>query len=391
MNQNKFTTWPVYAEEEVEAVARVLQSGKVNYWTGDECRNFESEFSAYCGVSYGVALANGTVALELALRALGVGLGDEVIVTSRTFFASVSAIVMIGAIPVFADIDRDSQNITVETIGRVITPKSRAIIAVHLAGWPCDMEPIMALAQQYNLKVIEDCAQAHGAIYNGQKIGSLGHAAAFSFCQDKIISTGGEGGMLLTNDKAVWRSAWEFKDHGKSWDAVYSYEHPPGFRWQIESFGTNWRMTEMQAAIGRIQLKKLDSWIEGRQQKSKRFDDALSKLSLFRVVNTPSSISHARYKYYTFVNEGALKHGWNRNRIVEGLRSQEIPAMAGSCSEVYREKAFEGSESAPRQRLSVAEELGRTALMLPVDPTVSMESVTRAIEVLEGIAEEVAL
>ena len=390
MGENHFTSWPVYAEDEIKATQQVLLSGKVNYWTGDIGRQFEREFADYCGVGHGIALANGTVALELALQALGIGPGDEVIVTPRTFIASVSAIVMVGATPVFADVDRDSQNITAETIKPVITSRTRAIIAVHLAGWPCDMESIMPLAEQHGLKVVEDCAQAHGATYNGYKVGSFGHMAAFSFCQDKIISTGGEGGMLVTNDEALWRRAWEFKDHGKSWDAIYNRQHPPGFRWLHESFGTNWRMTEMQAAIGRLQLQKLDNWMEGRNWKSQKLDEALSLLPVFRIPKVPEYIGHARYKYYAFVNEAILEDGWSRNKIVECLREAGLPVMAGSCSEVYREKAFEGSGFTPEARLPVAQELGRTAIMLPVDPTVSMESISWAIEQLQQTAGEAA-
>src|SRR5208282_1519874 len=261
-----FPSWPYFEADEIEAAASVLRSGKVNYWTGDLGRRFEDEFAAYVGCRHAVALSNGTVALELALHALGVGAEDEVITTSRTFIASASCAVMRGARPVLADVDRDSQNITAETIRAALSPRTKAIIAVHLAGWPCDMDPILRLAGERGLKVIEDCAQALGATYKGRPVGSMGDAAAFSFCQDKIMTTGGEGGMMTTHNEEVWKRAWSFKDHGKSYDAVHRRAHPPGFRWLHESFGTNWRMTEMQSAIGRVALRKVAAWVEIRRR-----------------------------------------------------------------------------------------------------------------------------
>src|SRR5580698_293939 len=308
-----FAPWPYFEADEIEAATAVLRSGKVNYWTGQEGREFEREFAASVGAKYAVCLANGTVALELALQALGIGRGDEVITTSRTFIASASCVVMRGARPVCVDVDSDSQNITVETIRRAITPRTRAIIAVHLAGWPCDMDEIMQLAAEHDLRVIEDCAQAQGATYKGRPVGSLGHVAAFSFCQDKIMTTGGEGGMLTTNDAEVWERAWSFKDHGKSYDAVYNQEHGEGFRWLHESFGTNWRMTEIQAAIGRVALRKLPGWIEMRRHYASMLTRSFSRIPGLRVPRPSPDFGHAYYKYYTFVRREALCRGWNRD------------------------------------------------------------------------------
>ena len=266
IGQRRFSSWPHYDEDEVTAAMRVLQSGRVNYWTGQEGRQFEQEYAALVGAKYAVALMNGSVALEASLVALGMAPGDEVVVTSRTFIASASCVIMRGGRPVMADVDPVSQNITAETIAAALTPRTKGIIAVHLAGWPCDMDPIMNLAREKGLWVVEDCAQANGAIYKGRQVGSMGDVAAFSFCQDKIITTGGEGGMVTTNRHDIWDKIWSYKDHGKSFDAVYYREHPPGFRWLHESFGTNWRMTEMQAAIGRVQLRKLPQWLTLRRR-----------------------------------------------------------------------------------------------------------------------------
>jgi len=232
-----FAPWPSFAADELAAVEAVLRSGQVNYWTGDEGRAFEREFAAWCGSPYAVALANGTVAIDLALKLLHIGPGDEVIVTPRTFLASATCIVNAGARPVFADVDRDSQNITAETIAPTLSKRTRAIECVHLAGWPCEMDGILALAKDRGLAVIEDCAQAVGAKYRGRSVGTFGEAAAWSFCQDKIMTTGGEGGMLSTSERALWSAAWSYKDHGKSWEAVYEREHPIGFKWLHEVFG----------------------------------------------------------------------------------------------------------------------------------------------------------
>ncbi|MBK5275234.1 MAG: DegT/DnrJ/EryC1/StrS family aminotransferase [Desulfuromonadales bacterium] len=377
-----FAPWPYFDLDEIEAAAAPLCSGKVNYWTGTEGREFEKEFASFTGCKHAIALTNGTVALELALYALGVGFGDEVIVTCRTFIASASCIVMRGATPVFADVDSVSQNITADTIRPHITSRTKAIICVHLAGWPCDMDPILDLAREYGIKVIEDCAQAHGAAYKGRPVGSLGDVAAFSFCQDKIMTTGGEGGMLTTNDEQLWRKAWEFKDHGKSYDAVYNCQHPLGFSWLHESFGTNWRITEMQSAIGRVQLLKLPEWTRKRQYHASILSDVLSLIPALRVTSFPPEIAHAYYKYYTFIRPDFLKVDWNRDRIIDAVIAEGIPCFSGSCSEIYQEKAFINAGLHPTRRLPVARVLGETSLMFLVHPTLSsndMNDMSRAI------------
>lgn len=385
MLNSGFSPWPSYTEEEAEAVKRVLLSNKVNYWTGAECREFEREFAQWCGTEYAVAVANGTLALDLALKALKIGPGDDVVVTPRTFIASVSSIVNAGARPIFADVDRDSQNITAETIAAVLTPNTKAIICVHLAGWPCEMDPIMDLAEEHGLYVIEDCAQAHGAKYKGRPVGSIGHIGAWSFCQDKIMTTGGEGGMVTTNDRALWSAMWSYKDHGKSWEAVYEREHPPGFRWVHDSFGTNWRMTEMQAAIGRIQLKRMPEWHQQRKRNSSQLADAVRPYGAVRVPLHPDYIEHAAYKFYMFVQLDGVGLGWNRDRIATELTKQGIPVFQGSCSEVYLEQAFEDTGFRPAQRLLNARELGETSLMLVVHPTLRKEEMERMIQGLNEV------
>lgn len=366
-----FAPWPFFDEDEVDAAGRVLRSGKVNYWTGQEGRLFEQEFAAFAGCRYAVAIANGSVALELALYALDIGPGDEVIVTPRTFVASASAVVLRGAKPVFADVDPDSGNITAETARAVLTPKTKAIIVVHLGGWPCEMDPILQLAREHGLKVIEDCAQAHGATYQGRPVGCLGDVAAWSFCQDKIITTAGEGGMLTTNDPQIWERAWSYKDHGKSYEAVYHREHPPGYRWLHESFGTNWRMTEVQAAIGRVALPKVPRWVEIRRRYAEYLAERFQRIPGLRVPMPPAHIGHAYYRFYAYVQPEMLKPGWDRDRIMMEVNQRGVPCFVGTCSEVYREKAFIEARLAPVERLPIAKRLGETALAFLVHPTLS--------------------
>lgn len=388
MLNTEFSPWPSFSEEEANAARNVILSNKVNYWTGVECRQFEREFAGWAGTKHAIALANGTVALDLSLLALGVGQGDEVIVTPRTFLASVSSIVNVGAIPVFAEVDRDSQNITAETIRAVLTTKTKAIICVHLAGWPCDMDPIMELATKHRLKVIEDCAQAHGAIYKGRTVGSIGHVGAWSFCQDKIMTTGGEGGMVTTNDEALWSRMWSYKDHGKSWEAVYEREHAPGFRWLHDSFGTNWRMMEVQAVIGRIQLHRMASWHKVRLANSQKIWSAARKHVGLRVPEVPESMIHACYKCYVFVEPKKLKADWNRDRVLAEIMARGVPCFTGSCSEVYLEKAFAGTGWQPEIRLPVAKELGETSLMFLVHPTLTENEINKTCEVIEQVMTE---
>jgi dTDP-4-amino-4,6-dideoxygalactose transaminase len=379
-----FAPWPSVSPEEVEVVNAVLRSGKLNYWTGEQGRRFETEFADLVGCRRAVAVANGTVALELALHALGVGKGDEVVVPSRTFIASASCVVMRGATPVFADIDRVSQNITADTIRPVLSRRTKAVIAVHLAGWPCDMNSILALAREHGIKVVEDCAQAHGATYKDRYIGSLGDVAAFSFCQDKIMSTGGEGGMVTTNDEEVWERAWSYKDHGKSYRAVAAPALSPGFRWVHESFGTNWRLTEIQSAIGRVLIKKLPDYLKCRRRNANILTESFLKLPSLRVTVPPEDIGHAYYKYYVFVRPELLRPGWDRNRILQAVVAEGVPCFSGSCSEIYLEKAVP-TQLRPAKRLRVARELAETSLLFLVHPTLSAQDMLDIVAAVQKV------
>lgn len=387
MLNTPFSPWPSFTEEEADAVRDVILSNKVNYWTGQEGREFEREFAAWSDSKHAIALGNGTLALDLALKALAIGAGDEVIVTPRTFLASVSSVVTAGAIPVFADVDLNSQNIEADEIEKVLTNKTKAVIVVHLAGMPADMDSIMALSKKHSFYVIEDCAQAHGAKYKSRSVGSIGHVGCWSFCQDKIMTTGGEGGMVATSSQSLWKKMWSYKDHGKSWDAIYNKDHPPGFRWLHESFGTNWRMTEMQAVIGRIQLKRMPEWTRKRQENGAAIDAAVKDFSLVRTVIVPENIEHAEYKHYLFVEPEYLKNGWTRDRMVEEISALGVPCFQGSCSEVYLEKAFEGTGWCPKNRLSNAKELGETSLMFLVHPTLTEGEITKTCMAIKSVVQ----
>ncbi|HHT0594188.1 TPA: DegT/DnrJ/EryC1/StrS family aminotransferase [Legionella anisa] len=385
MLNTDFSPWPCYTELEAEVIQRVLLSNKVNYWTGNECREFEKEFAAWANVKYAVALANGTIALDAALQAINLQAGDEVVVTSRGFIASASSIVKNGGIPVFADVDENSQNITAESIRAVLTERTKAIICVHLAGWPCDMDPILDLANELGLFVIEDCAQAHGAKYKGRPVGSLGHIGAWSFCQDKIITTGGEGGMVTTNDYELWSAMWSYKDHGKSYQAIYQSQKQPEFNWVHHGFGTNGRMTELQAAIGRLQLQKMPIWHQQRLANAKRIWNVALGLKGLRVPIIPDDITHAAYKCYVFVDEKQLAPGWKRLRILEEINAQGVPCFYGSCSEIYLEKAFDNTNWRPANRLPVAKRLGETSLMFLVHPNLLISEIEKTTRVLKEV------
>lgn len=367
--------WPFYDDEQIESVERVLRSGRVNYWTGDVCRQFEQAYAQSLGVPHAIAVANGTNAIELALETFDIGPGDEVIVPCRTFLATASSVVTRGARPIFADVDPLSQNICADTIAPLINRRTRAIIVVHLAGWPCDMDPILDLARPRGIQVIEDCAQAHGAYDKGRPVGSIGDAGCFSFCQDKIITTGGEGGLTTFHDEALWKKAWSYKDHGKGWDTVYQTEHTGIFRWLHDSIGTNWRLTEMQAALGNIQLSRLPQWVQIRRRNAEILTRSMTECDLVTIPAPPATQYHSYYKFYAFIEPGRLAAGWSRDRIVRELQARGVPSGVGTCSEIYREQAFQRAGLAPDEPCLVSRSLGERSLMFVVHPTLESEHI----------------
>ena len=391
MLNTQFSPWPSYSEEEAEAAKNVILSNQVNYWTGELCKRFEFEFAKMVGVDYAISVSNGTVALELALRALGVQAGDEVIVPSRTFVADASVVASIGATPIFTDVELDSGNICHKSIEKNITSNTKAIICVHLAGWPCAMEEIMALAEKHNLFVVEDCAQAHGAMLNGQPVGSFGHVSCWSFCQDKIITTGGEGGMVVTNCDSLFQFMWSYKDHGKDYNLINNTPSEiPGFKWLHSSLGSNFRMTEVQAAIGLLQLKKLDKWIERRNHIAAKLRSTFSQFDFLDCPEYPNNILHAQYKLYTYVNLDKAPQDVTRSSILLEMLSHGIPCFEGACSEVYLEKVFESSQIVPVNRLPNAKKLGDISLMFLVHPSLTDEEVGYMCETIKSVLRKVS-
>lgn len=332
-------------------------------------------------------MANGSLALSAAYLAVGLGQGDELITTPRTFIATASSAVLLGAKPKFADVDIDSGSITPATIAPLITPRTKAITVVHLGGWPADMHAICELARAHGIAVVEDCAQAHGARINGQSVGSFGDVAAWSFCQDKIMTTAGEGGMVTTSRAELWDVMWSVKDHGKTHQAVFGRDHSPGFRWLHERFGSNFRLTELQSAIGRIQLQRLPEWTATRTRNALFLADVLSDLPAVRVPIPPEHLTHAWYKFYAFVKPEALADGWNRDRILSEITALGYPVFSGSCSEIYLEKCFQDAGLSPAERLPVARKLGESSLMFLVHPTITFEQMAGYAEAARSVVQ----
>ena len=388
MLNTSFSPWPSFTQKEADTVSKVLLSNQVNYWTGQAGKKFEQNFAKFSDCDYAVATANGTLALELALKALDIGVGDEVIVSPRSFIASVSCVVAVGAIPIFSDIDINSGNITLTHIKTVITPKTKAIICVHLAGFPCEMDEIMQLASKHSIKVIEDCAQAHGAKYKGQSVGSIGHIGAWSFCQDKIMTTGGEGGMVTTNNKQLYEKMWSHKDHGKSYQKIHNPNITDGFRFVHDSFGSNYRMTEIQASIGNIQLLKMSDWHQKRQKNAHKIWQISNQFNALSVPNLPKYSDHACYKAYVLVDESKLAKGWTTHNIRTEINSLGVPCYTGSCGEIYLEKAFNNQIFKPKTPLQNASYLSGRSLVFLVHPSLTNQELKQTTQAITSVMQK---
>tara|TARA_B100000579_G_C22843862_1_gene863211 strand:+ start:1973 stop:3145 length:1173 start_codon:yes stop_codon:yes gene_type:complete len=373
--ESKLPKWPQFTSKEVDIASSILKSGKVNYWTGNEGKSFEKEYADYCQTKFSIALSNGSVALTAAYKSIGIKEGDEIIMSSRTFIATASSAVLLGAIPIFADVEKETGNISTKKIEGLISKRTKAIVAVHLGGWPADMVKINELAKEYNLYVIEDCAQAHGAQIDGVSVGSFGNVAAWSFCQDKIMTTAGEGGMVTTSNQEIWNYIWSYKDHGKDFNTVFKKNHPPGYRWLHNTFGTNYRMTEIQSGIGRYQLTQLKNWNKIRTYNAQILTSILSEINSVHVPLPPKNIKHAWYKFYIHIDRDSLLEDWSRDRIVNEINETGFPVFTGSCSEIYMENCFKSKNMNPEKRLPIAKELGEISIMLLVHPTINKEKI----------------
>ena len=389
--------YPFFNKSSIKKVKQILNSGRVNYWTGNECRNFEKEFSNYHGVKYSLAVSNGSVALELGLKSLGLKNNDQVIVTPRSFIISASCVLNLGLKPVFADVD-DNGNLSIEGIKKVYNKNIKAIVVVHLNGLSCDLDPILKFTKKNKIFLIEDCAQAHGAIYKGKKVGSFGNISTWSFCQDKIISTGGEGGMITTNNKKLFLKIWSMKEHGKNYISVFFKKHRTGYKWLHDHLGSNYRMTEMQAAIGRVQLRLLDKMVKKRNFLANLYLNGLKdyyqkyeiiKKPDFRCETCPlkknekkcNKCAHSFYRLNLFIN----KKNINQIKLIEQFNKNKIECGIGSCPEIYREKIFKKLKLHPKKRLQNAKLLGKTSIMFPINPYKSLIKIKPEINLIKKI------
>jgi dTDP-4-amino-4,6-dideoxygalactose transaminase len=390
-------SYPNFNRNTLKRVQEVLKSGRVNYWTGNECKKFEKEFSNYVGNKYAIALSNGSVALEIALKALQLKKCDEIIVSPRSFIISASCVLNLGLKPIFADVD-DNGNLNIEEIKKVYNKNVKALIIVHLNGLSCDLDPILNFVKKNKIFLIEDCSQAHGAIYKGKKVGSFGHISTWSFCQDKIISTGGEGGMISTNNKKLWLKLWSLKEHGKNYNKVFHKKHKTGFRWLHDEIGSNYRMIELQAAIGREQLKSLDKQIKKRNFIAnfylKKFSDYYQKYNMlrkpdFKCQSCPvkqnskkcNKCVHAFYRLNLFINKNKIE----QIKFIELLNKKKINCNVGSCPEIYREKIFSKLNLYQKKRLTNAKLLGKTSIVFPINPNRDLTKIKSEINSIKKI------
>ena len=391
------TSYPTFNSLVIKKVEKVLRSGRVNYWTGNQCKKFEKEFSNYLGNKYSVAVSNGSVALEIALKALNLNKDDEIIVTPRSFVISASCVLNLGLKPIFSDVD-DNGNLSIEGIKKVFNKNTKVIIAVHLNGLVCDLDPILKFVKKRNIFLIEDCSQAHGAVYKDKKAGSFGDISTWSFCQDKIISTGGEGGMISTNKKKLWLKIWSLKEHGKNYNDVFFKKHKLGFKWLHSDLGSNHRMTEMQAAIGRDQLKFLDKQIKKRNLLANIYLNLLREFyEKKNILETPdfkcqtcpfktqikrcNKCLHSFYRLNLFINKKFI----NRNKLLYQLNKLKINCGVGSCPEIFKEKIFKKLKIYPKYKLLNAKLLGETSLTFPINPNKKIAQIKKEVKIIKTI------
>ena len=376
--------WPHVSKSETILINKVLKSNKLNYWTGNNCKLFEQEFSKYIGKKYGVSLCNASVALDISLKAFNFKKGDEIVVTPRSYISSASCVINNYLKPVFADIDPNSQNINGETIKKVITNKTKAIILVHLAGYPCEMSEIMNIAKKYKLKIIEDCSQSHGAMYRNKFTGSFGDIAIWSFCNDKIMNTLGEGGMLCVNNKKLYKKIWSLKDCGKNYSKFINNKKSYNFKWVHDFYGTNLRLTEVQAVVGRYQLKKLNYWVNTRKKYSSIILNNVKGLNIVNFHQVPSYIKHSYYRCYLRLNKKNIKKNWNKAKIIKAMNSKGIPCNSGSCPEIYKEKAFLNLKIKFKKK-KIASAISDEYIAFMVHPTLEKKNIIKISKTIKEI------
>ena len=376
MNKKLFQSlWPSFTPKEINQVSLILKSGKVNYWTGKYCKIFEKNFSKYHKLKYSVTVNSGTSALECAIKSLNLKKGSEIITTPRSYYTSASSIINCGMKPKFSDISIDSQNLDPIKLEKSINKKTKAIICVHLSGYPCDMNRIIKIAKDNNIYVIEDCSQAHGASILNKKVGSFGDISAWSFCQDKIISTGGEGGMVATNKLKLYKNVLSIKDNGRNYEKIKKISYSGSFNYIHDFIGSNYRMTEIQAMIGISQLKRLDQMILRRNSNAKIFNNYFHDLdSIFLLLHNPKN-TNAYYRYYLFV-----KKSKNQKILINKIRSKGIECIAGSCPEIYLEKYFK--DNFKFKEMLAAKYLATRSVCLKVDQTLDIKIIHQQAKII---------
>jgi dTDP-4-amino-4,6-dideoxygalactose transaminase len=338
---NQLAGWPQFDEKAIAAVEQVLRSGKVNYWTGRKGMEFEQRFAAWQGSKYAVSVATGTAALHVALSALGIGPGDEVIVPSYTFIATSFSVVQAGAIPRFADVNLEDHCISVESAEKLVNRRTKAIIPVHLYGNVCDMDEILAFAKRHKLYVIEDNAEACGGIYKSKKTGTLGHIAACSFCQNKTFTTGGEGGMVTTDDEELAWKARSFRDHGYDVkERLNLLEMEQKLPYIHNMVGWNYRMTEMQSAIGLAELERIDTWnLPNRRRNARILMDALRERPEVKFL--PIDTEERQNGWYAMAFSLDIENmNCSIEQFVEAAVAEGVPCWKVFWPQCHTERAF---------------------------------------------------
>lgn len=393
---NTGKNYPYYPDKLLNKIIKTFKSGKVNYWTGKEGKFFEKEFSRYLGNKYSVAVSNGSVALEIALKALNLKKNAHVIVTPRSFIISASCVINLGFKPIFADVNSNG-NLSIEGIKKSYTKQVKAIILVHLNGLSCDMDPIINFAKKHKIKIIEDCSQAHGAVYKNKPVGSYGDISTWSFCQDKIMSTGGEGGMISTNNKSIWEKCWSIKDHGKNYLITHTKKNKLGFKWLHHNFGSNYRMTEVQSLIGRYQLKDLNYQVKKRNLIA---NQVISSLKIFwekyHLISQPNfecsscikkikkkncnNCIHAFYRLNLFINVNREK----KLKILNNIQKKKVNCNEGPCPLIFKEKIFKKLKIKPKNKLTNAIVLGDRSIVYHINPNISPNKLKYDIKIIKN-------
>lgn len=385
VREKPLPAWPQY-DEEIEAAVQVLRSGKHARQSGSYVALFEEAFASYFGVKYAIATSSGTAAIHVALAALGIGPGDDVINTAHCFIGTATPVVHCGAVPIFADIDSKTFNIDPASVREKITPYTKAIVPVHLNGCPADLERLQEIARQNHLYIVEDAAQAHGATYNGKFVGTFGEMGCFSFWEDKIISTAGEGGMIITNDEQLAQRAKMIHHHG---ELRKDGDYYKGERLYFHPFlGYNFRMTEVQGAIGLVQLKKLPQYIAMRRKNAHRLTQLICEIEGVLPPYEPENVTHVYYKYILTLDRKVLKTP--AIEIAKAISAEGIPATRRYPTPLHQQPIFVekrgfGNTSAPFTKpwypghvtygsgLPVAESLPNDLIMIRMNPLLSEE------------------